>query len=129
MSERWDSMKATSALLASGLMTMGWKFWKLAGVIQLVGQIVERDAQPFSDDREILHYERGVVAEQQDAEGGIVVYEHVAVAIEHRRPQRRDYRKWSECDCGRPNCEYLSESMTWSFQKPISNKPIMPTMT
>ncbi len=83
ISARWDSMKAISAGLASGLMTMGWKLRQAAGVLQLVAQLFERQAHAVGDLRQEALHLLDVVAQQQHAEGGVVVDQHAAFAVEH----------------------------------------------
>src|SRR6266404_5994781 len=61
----------------------GLKFGKVAGVLQLVAEFVERDTQAVGKGGEILLNEFGIVAEEQDGERGAIVNEDATIAIEH----------------------------------------------
>src|SRR6266851_3410254 len=59
----------------------GLKIFEVAGILQLLPQVLHRNAQPFGDRRKILFHLRRVIAQQEHAERGIVVHQDVAVAI------------------------------------------------
>ena len=66
-----------------GLDNDGLKFWKIAGVLQLIVKILYGNAETFGNGGQIFFNEFGVVAEQQDGKGWAIVDEDAAITIEH----------------------------------------------
>ena len=68
----------------------GLKFGQIAGVLQLVVQIVDGDAEAVGNGGEILFDEFGIVAEEQNGKRGTIVDQDAAIAIEHASARRDD---------------------------------------
>ena len=64
-------------------MTIGWNCGQAAGVLQLVVQLFERQAHAVGDLRQEALHLLDIVAQQQHAEGGVIVDQHAAFAVEH----------------------------------------------
>src|SRR5437879_7346967 len=82
--------KGNVRLGSVGLDDDGLKMGKVFGVVELLLEIGHRDAEAIGDGAKVLFYLRHVLAQQQDAEGGPVVDEHAAVAVQHAAARRDD---------------------------------------
>ena len=82
--------KGNVRLGSLGLDDDGLKMGKVFGVVELLLEIGHRDAEAIGDGAKVLFYLRHVLAQQQDAEGGPVVDEHAAVAVQHAAARRDD---------------------------------------
>jgi hypothetical protein len=104
----------------------GLELGQIARVLQLIVKIFDGDAEAVGYGGEILFDELGIVAEKQDGERRTIVDQHTAITVEHAAARSDDGMERTRfCSAIWP---YLSLSMTWSFQKPSSKTPIMPTM-
>src|SRR6266702_4134048 len=94
MSDRCDSMKATSAAEASGLMMMGWNFGRVFVLFSWSFKSSSETPKPsaiaIGDSRKIPFDLPGFIAKQQHAEGRTIIDQHASVAVQHAATRCND---------------------------------------
>src|ERR1700722_3365423 len=69
----------------------GLKFGEVARGAEIISKICEWDVQSIGNSGKIFFDQRGIVTQQQKAEGGTIIDQHSAIAIEHAATRRDNW--------------------------------------